>query len=241
MKNLVKNIILFVCFIIFTTTFALCQTPENPINWQFSIKWEDVPLSEIPLIDTKIEILDGHANVSLIFYNSEFSDEVFLSAEGNIDKGKIYLQKWDEEISQISGNFIVKDKNLQISLLTGKLKDAPFDAQATISLISPYPFDASVKAKGVILEEISSFFPFLKDYNTFKSPADAQFNAKGILPVGPIEIMAIFKEVALYSVLISNVEISFVWLDNKIILKNFSANLDEGKISGEGEIILNQK
>jgi hypothetical protein len=240
-KNLVRNIILFVCFVIFTSALALCQPPENPVNWQFSIKWEDVPLSEIPLQDTRIKILDGYTNMSFLFYKSDSSDEVLLSAEGNINEGRIYLQEWDKEISQINGNFIVKDKKLKVISLTGNLKDAPFSAQATIDLASPYLFDANVKAKGVILEEISSFLPFLKDYSMFKSPAEAQFNAKGVLPAGPIEIMAIFQEMALYSVLMNDMKISFVWQNNEIILKNFSANLDEGKISGEGEIIINQK
>ena len=39
----------------------------------------------------------------------------------------------------------------------------------------------------------------------------------------------------------NNVEISFIWDGNKVIVRNFSANLDEGKISGEGEIFLNTK
>ncbi len=225
----------------FPAALVLCQPSENPVNWQFSIKWEDVPLTEIPLSDTKIEILDGYANGSFLFYKSDSSDEVLLDAEGNIEKGKIYLQKWDKEISEISGNFVIKDRKLKINPLTGQLKNTPFNAQATIDLIFPYSFDVNVKAKGVILEEISSFLPFLKDYSAFKLPAEAQFDVKGFLPNGPFEIMALFQEVALYSVLMNNVKISFVWLDNKVILKNFNANLDEGKISGEGEIILNQK
>jgi len=240
-KNLIKNIILFICFIIFSTTLALCQPAKNPANWQFSLQWEKIALSEVPIPDTRIKIIDGYANVSFLFYKSDLSDEVLLSAEGNIEQGKIYVQQWDEEISEISGDFIIKDNQLKVSPLKGKFKNTPFDAEAIIELVSPYPFDAKVKAKGVMLEELSSFLPFLKDYVALKSPAEAQFNVQGVLPAGSIEFEAILQEVVLYSVLMSNMNISFVWSDNKIMLKKFSADLDEGKISGEGEIILNQK
>ena len=162
MKNLVKNTILFVCFVIFPAALALCQPASNPINWQFSIKWEDVPLSEIPLLDTKIQILDGRANVLFLFYKSELSEEILLKAEGDVNNGKILLNEWDKEINQLSGSFTVKDKKLNIGPLTGKLGTAPFDAQAEMDLIPPYPFQVNVKAKGVLFEEISSFFPFLK-------------------------------------------------------------------------------
>ncbi len=224
-----------------SNTLVLCQPSENNVNWQFSIKWEDIPLSEIPLLDTRIQVLDGRANVFFLFYKSELSEEVLLKAEGNINEGRILLNEWDKEINHLNGSFTVKDKKLNIGPLKGELGTAPFDAQAEMDLVVPYPFQVNVKAEGVLLEEISSFFPFLKDYSAFKLPAEAQFDVKGFLPNGPFEIMTIFQEAALYSVLMNSVEMSLVWFDNQIILKNFSASLNEGKISGEGEIILNQK
>jgi hypothetical protein len=211
------------------------------MDWQFSLKWEDFPLSEIPLVDTKILVLDGRANISFLFYQTESSDEVLLKAEGNMQEGRIYLKQWDEEISRINGTFTIKDKKLNIDSLRGELHAAPFEARAQMELVPPYPFSASLNAKGVLLEEISPFFPFLKDYNAFKLPAEAQLDAKGSLADSPFEITAFFQEAALYSLLMKNVEMSFIWYDNQLILKNFYANLDEGKISGEGEIILNRK
>ena len=92
--------------------------------------------------------------------NSELSNGVSYKAEGNIDKCKIYLSEWNEEINQINGSFVIKDKELNVSSLEGQFKNTPFTAQANINLTSPYPFDAKIKAKDIILEEISSFFPF---------------------------------------------------------------------------------
>ena len=74
-----------------------------------------------------------------------------------------------------------------------------------------------------------------------KTPAEAEFNINGVLPSGPLEGTVTLQEVSLYSLLMNNVEISFIWRDNKIIVRNVSANLSEGSISGEGEIILNTK
>ncbi|MDD5454279.1 MAG: hypothetical protein PHW62_02110 [Candidatus Ratteibacteria bacterium] len=241
MKNLVKNIILFFSFLFVPVNLILCQNVFNNIDWQFSIKWEDIPLSEIPLLDTNIQILDGRADVFFAFSKFELSDEVSLKAEGNITNGKILLNKWNEEISQLNGSFTIEDKKLNIAPLTGRMDAAPFAARAEMDLVPPYFFQANVNAESVLLEEISSFLPFLKDYTAFKLPAEAQFDIKGSLREGPLELTTIFQEVALYSVLLSNVEISFNWLDNKLILKNFYANLGEGRISGEGKLILNQK
>ncbi len=239
-KNPVKNTILFFSFLLLPVSLALCQNNSNTIDWQFSIKWQDIPLSEIPFSDTRLTILDGRANVFLTFYKPKLSDKVLLTAEGNIYNGKIILNEWDKEITTLNGNFNIKDKKLNIAPLTGNLGSAPFDAQAEMDLTSPYPFQANIKAKGILLEEISSFLPFFKNYDTLKIPAEAQFDVKGSLQGGPVGIKTTFQEAALYSVLLNNVEISFVWRDNKLILKNLYANLDEGRISGEGELILNQ-
>lgn len=240
-KNLIKNTILFFLILFFCPTLILCQNTQNPLNWQFSIKWEDVLLSEIPLVDTEIQILDGHANALFLFYKSGNCDEVLLKAEGLIENGKIHLNKWNENISQINGNFAIKDNKLYIGPLTGTLNTVPFDAQAEMDLVSPYPFCANISAKSVFIEEISSFVPFLKDYIAFKSPAEARFDIQGDLLKGPFAIDAFFREMALYSILMKNVKVSFIWLDNEVILRNFQANLEEGKISGEGQIILNTK
>lgn len=202
---------------------------------------EDVPLTEIPLPDTRIKILDGYMDLSLGFYKSESSKEVSLMAEGNIDKGKIYLSEWDEQITQIKGNFIIEDKELRIDSLHGQFKDFPLSSQAHVDLNAPYPFDVDVKANGMSLEAISSFFPFLKDYTMIKTPAEVEFSIHGVLPDGPIEWLITLQEAFVYSVLMSDVELSFFWDGNKVIVRNFSANLDEGKISGEGELHLKQK
>ncbi len=219
----------------------MCEPQKAPIGWQLNLKWKDIPLSEISLSDTKIKVLEGYGNASLTLYNSGSTNEVSYRAEGNIDKCKIYLSEWEEEISQIKGSFTIEDKELKVDLLEGQFKNAPFSAQANINLISPYPFDAKIKAKDVELEEISHFFPALKNLSRIKAPAEAEFNIKGVLPSGPVEGTAILQGVSLYSVLMNSAEISFIWRDNKIIFRNFSANLTEGTISGEGEIILNQK
>lgn len=186
--------------------------------------------------------MEGHGNVSLSLDNSQLpNNKISYSAEGSIDKCKVYLSEWNEEIYQIKCNFVIKDKKLEVSSLEGQFKDIPFTAQVNVNLISPYPFDVNVKAKDVIIEEITSFFPVLKTYTMVKTPAEAEFNINGVLPSGPIEGTITLQEASLYSILMNNVEISFVWDNNKVIVKNVSANLNEGKISGEGEIFLNQK
>jgi hypothetical protein len=236
-----SKILLFVSLVLLPTSGILCEPQKAPVNWQLNLKWKDVPLSEISLPDTKIKVLEGYGNASLTLYNSESNNEISYRAEGNIDKCKIYLSEWEEEISEIKGGFTIDDKELKVNFLEGKLKGIPFTAQANINLISPYPFDAQIKAKDVELEEISHFFPALKNYSRIKAPAEAEFNIKGVLPSGPIEGTAVLQGFSLYSVLMNSTEISFVWYDNKIIFRNFSANLPDGTISGEGEIIFNTK
>jgi len=212
-----------------------------PFSWKLNIKWKDVPLAEIPIPYPKIKVMEGYGNVSLTLDNFKLPSKISYSAEGNIDKCKIYLSKWNEEIHQIKANFVIKDKKLEVSSLEGQFKDIPFTAQANVNLTSPYPFDAKVKAEDIIIEEITSFFPLLKSYSMIKTPAEAEFNINGVLPSGPLEGTITLQEASFYSLLMNNVEISFVWRDNKVIVRNISANLSEGTISGEGEIILNTK
>ena len=199
---------------------------------------EDVPLIDIPTPDTKIKVLDGYVDLSLGFSKSESSDEVSLIAEGSVDKGRIYLSEWDEQIEQIRSRFVIRDKKLEVNSAQGQFRNFPLSGQASIELVSPYPFNADIEAKGMSLEAISSFFPFLKDYTMIKTPAKVQFSIQGILPDGPIEWLITMQETLVYSVLMSDVEISFLWDGNKVVVRNFSANLDEGKISGEGELHL---
>ncbi len=236
------SIALFIPFILLIPpTEVLCEQPKVSVDWQLNIKWQDVPLAEIPITDTRIKFIDGHANIFLTVDNSELSKGVSYKAEGVIDKGKIYLSEYDIEIDQLKGGFVIENKELKMDSLEGQFKSIPFNLQGNISLIPPYPFDTKIKAKDVVLEEISTVLPFLKKYSDIKVPAEAEFNVKGMLPSGPVEGTVNLQEALAYSILMNNVEISFVWDGNKVLIKNFAANLDEGKISGEGEIFLNIK
>ena len=229
-------------FVLFPLDKALCEPDEAPVNWQLNVKWEDVPLSEISLPDTRFRILDGYADVFLTIDNPQSSGQPSLKAEGRIEQCKIYLSGQDEELDQINGDFVIEDKQLNVNSLEGKFKDIAFNAEFNVNLISPYPFDVKIKAEDAAMNEIARLFPVLMPFcSKIKTPAEAEFNAQGVFPGGPVEMGVTFQEALICSVLMSNVEISFLWEGSKVLVRNFSANLDEGRISGEGEIILNTK
>ena len=237
--NKFLNLVLLILFVlILPQTEILCESQKPPVNWQLDIKWENVPLTEIPITDTSIRFIDGHADVFLTVDNSELSKGVAYKAEGTVNNATIYLPKWEEEINKINGSFAIENRELTVTSMEGQFKSIPFNAEGNLKLTTPHSFTAKVKAKDVILEELTSFFPFLKNYSTIKTPADAEFNISGVFPSGPVEGTISFQEALAYSILMNNVEISFVWDGNKAVIRNFSANLSEGKISGEGEIHL---
>jgi hypothetical protein len=238
------SLLLFVYFVLFPTSKVLSESQESPLlNWQLNIKWKDVPLSDIPSPHEKINLKSGKVDISFTISNS--GKGTSYKAEGNIIDGVVYVSQWKEEINNIEGGFILKDNNIEITSLKGNFRDIPLTAEGQIGLDSPYPFKAKITAKDVTVDGISPLFPFIEPhvgpYKKIKTKGEMDFVVDGVLPPGPFEGKLILQEASLYSMLMNNVEISFIWHDNKVIVKNISANLSEGKISGEGEIIINQK
>lgn len=234
-----------VFLLLFFCGYAFASPQDSlPINWKLNIKWKDIPLSEINLPYEKVDLKDGKLDLSFII-NRQSNSEISYEGQGNITDGIIYLAQWDDEILNIEGAFTFKEKKVEISSCKGIFRDVPLTADGQISLEPPYSFEAEITAKDVTIDDVSPLFPFIEPhiepYRAVKTEGEMNFVVEGVLQDGPFEGKILLPLASFHSILMNNVEVSFIYQDREILLKNFSVNVDEGNISGEGEILIKQK
>jgi hypothetical protein len=232
-------LILFFCSCVFAS-----PQESYPPNWKLNLKWEDIPLSEVNLPYEEIDLKGGKLDLSFTI-NRQREGGVYYEGQGNISDGVVYLSHWEDEIRNIESEFTLKGGNIEIVSCKGIFRDAPLTATGKISLDPPYMFEAEISAQDVTIDDVSPIFPFIKPriglYKTIETKGEMNFMVDGTLPEGPFQGRVVLPAASFYSILMDNVEISFVYRDKEIVLENFSVNVSEGSISGEGEIIIKQK
>ncbi|HIE43441.1 MAG TPA: hypothetical protein EYP78_01415 [Candidatus Omnitrophica bacterium] len=249
MRDLLKLLVL----LFFIVPLFLCEAiasedeqeslPAFPggkyLNWEVKAHWKEILLPQIPLPFEKVELRDG--NVEVLLTIQSWRNGILYKATGKIEKCKIYLPEWKEEVHNIKATFTLKDKRIDAPSVEGKFRDIPFTAKLRLSLTPPYPFEAEVKAKNVTIEDAFPFLPFLKPYRMIKAGGEVEATIRGTVPLEDFEGILTFQEASLYSVGMSNVRVSFNYRDSTLEVKDLSVHLGEGRISGEGQILLKDR
>jgi len=208
---------------------------ETPLSWEVNLTWKDIPLEQIPCPTQKVEIKQGRADIYLTIWNT--SEGTKYKGKGEIKKGEVFLQKLEEKVRNLNMNFIMEDKKLHISSLRGELGQVTFSGTGELTLDQPYPFELDIEAKEVQIKDLAPYVPQLKPYTEIKSKGDICTTVKGKIPLDSLEGEFSMDSASIYSVLMKNLNAQFAYHSEKFQIKNFSLEIGEGKIQGEGEFL----